>query len=79
MSADMPFLRCDEELPYLLGHVDVVRTAAEKRSFHDGLWDIDIPTPWDGWDFIRLPTAYTHKIAFKRRMHVQQSRSILLV
>lgn len=36
-SADMPFLRCDEELLYLLSLVNVMLSAAEKRSFHDGV------------------------------------------
>lgn len=52
-SVDMPFFCCGEKLFYLNSLVDVVRSAAEKRSFHDRLWPIAILFPFDHWHPIR--------------------------
>lgn len=74
----MLFLSCSEELPHLRGFVDIMCSTAMRRCFSDGLWTIAICTLWDHWDHIRLPTAYTRKLAFGRRIRLQRSSPTFL-
>lgn len=69
-------LWCGAALRFRL--VDVMYFAADKRSFHDGLWAVAIPIPWVYGDPTLRSTAFSCKLSFDCRLFVLQSPPMFL-